>query len=169
MKYCQSCGSQVPEGTTFCPNCGAKMEAGATQNQQAQQPQQPQQPNPQYAGGRPQIQPKNIVTAVILSIVTCGIYGIIWFINLVDDVNRVCNDEDSNQSGGMVFLLTLVTCGIYGIIWFYKAGKRMFNAGNKYGMQFADNSVLYLVLELFGLGIVNYCLIQSDLNKFSGQ
>ena len=88
---------------------------------------------------------------------------------MVDDVNRVCNDEKSNQSGGTVFLLTLVTCGIYGIIWFYNAGGRMYRAGQKYGMNISDNGVLYLILTIVGLGIVNYCLLQSDLNRFSNQ
>ena len=167
MKYCQSCGAQIPDGTTFCPSCGAKADGGVNPNQPNPQP-QPQQ-NFQNAGGRPQVNPKNIVTAIILSIVTCGIYGIIWYINLVDDVNRVCNDGDSNQSGGMVFLLTLITCGIYGIVWFYKAGKRMNAAGARYGMQIADNSVLYLVLALFGLTLIDYILVQGDLNQFAGQ
>ena len=43
----------------------------------------------------------------------------------------------------------------------------MQKAGQRYGKPIENNSVLYLVLSLFGLGIVNYCLIQSDLNKLS--
>ena len=113
------------------------------------------------------IQERNIAVAIILSLVTCGIYVIIWFINLVNDVNRVANDEKSSQSGGVVFLLTLVTCGIYGIIWVYQAGKRMETAGNKYGVQIADNSVLYLILSLVGFQFIDYALIQSDLNKIA--
>lgn len=34
-------------------------------------------------------------------------------------------------------------------------------------MNASDNSVLYLILAVLGLGIVNYCLIQSDLNDFA--
>ena len=116
---------------------------------------------------RPVVKNRSIVTAILLSIVTCGIYGIVWYISMVDEVNRVCNDEFSDKSGGLVFLLTLITCGIYGWIWFYKAGQRMSNVGSKYGMQIADNSILYLVLAILGLTIVDYCLLQSDLNKFS--
>ena len=86
---------------------------------------------------------------------------------MVNDVNKVCNDEKSSQSGVIVFLLGLITCGIYSIIWFYNAGKRMNNAGNKYGIQISDNSILYLILSLLGFLIVNYCLLQVDLNKFS--
>ena len=33
------------------------------------------------------IQERNIVTCIILSIITCGIYGIYWEICLVNDLN----------------------------------------------------------------------------------
>lgn len=125
------------------------------------------QTNYSNAPQRPVVKNRGIAVAIILSLVTCGIYGIIWFISMVNDVNLISNDEKSDQSGGIVFLLTLVTCGIYGIIWFYNAAKRMETAGQKYGIQISDNSVIYIVLSLVGLGIVNYALLQSDLNKFS--
>ena len=151
MKNCPSCGSQVPNDVTFCPNCGTALNAQSNVTVENQ-------PNNQNNGGnagvRPVVENKNIGVAIILSIVTCGIYGIIWLINMVNDVNKVCNDDKSNQSGGTVFLLTLVTCGIYGMIWFYQAGKRMFEAGKKHGVQISDNSTLYLVLAIFGLSIV---------------
>ena len=67
----------------------------------------------------------------------------------------------------MAFLFTLLTCGIYSFYWAYKMGEKMQKAGQRYGKPIENNSVLYLVLSLFGLGIVNYCLIQSDLNKLS--
>lgn len=160
MQYCPNCGGQVPEGASNCPNCGSPVVAQAPVTPQA--PVQPSAPQ-----SRPTVTNRSIVVAILLSVITCGIYGIIWFISLVNDVNTVCNDEKSNQSGGIVFLLTLITCGIYGLIWFYQAGKRMNVAGSKYGFQIADNSILYLVLGLLGFSIVDYCLVQSDLNKFS--
>lgn len=46
-------------------------------------------------------------------------------------------------------------------------GKTLYTAGQKNGVEIADNSVIYLVLGLFGLGIVNYCIMQSDLNKLA--
>lgn len=107
---------------------------------------------------------KNIVINVILSIVTCGIYGIIWFISLTDDTKEFSNDE-SMQSGGLAFVLTLITCGIYGYYWAYKMGKNLGTARVNNGLTANDNSILYIVLQLFGLGIVNYCLMQNDLNE----
>lgn len=67
----------------------------------------------------------------------------------------------------MALVLTILTCGIYGFYWYYKVGKNIYKAGQMYGKDIADNSIIYLVLGLFGLGIVNYCLMQTDLNKFS--
>lgn len=40
MAYCNNCGSQIPNGSRFCPNCGAPMGGGYQQPQyQYQQPQ----------------------------------------------------------------------------------------------------------------------------------
>ena len=111
------------------------------------------------------IRERNLVTCVILSIITCGIYGIVWFIQMTDDVALASGDN--SMSGGMAFLLTLVTCGIYGYYCAYKMGKVVASAQERHGIQPNDNSVLYLVLQIIGLGIVNYCIIQSDLNQIA--
>lgn len=112
------------------------------------------------------IKKRDLVTSIILSIVTCGIYGIIWFIGLTDDAKAASNDE-SMQSGGVAFLLTLVTCGIYGFFWAYKMGKAINQARVNRGMPEDDKSTLYLILQIFGLGIVNYALMQNDLNEMA--
>ena len=156
MKYCPNCGNQLNGNETVCPKCGAKIGENVEVK-----------PEVVSNGARPKLVNRNAVTAIILSIVTCGIYGLIWMVNLVDDVNTLAQDEHSNQSGITVLLLTIVTCGIYGMIWFYQAGKRMEEVGKKYGVSIADNSIIYLVLLFFGLGIVDYYLLQTDLNKFA--
>ena len=154
MKYCSNCGKEVKGETNYCPNCGSSLQENAPK---------PKKPS----GSIPHLEKREIVTCVILSIVTCGIYGIIWLVNIINDINALAKDDKSNQSAGTVILLIIVTCGIYGYFYFYQAGKRLFNAGEMYNVPISDNSVLYLVLEIFGLGIVSYCLIQSDLNKFA--
>lgn len=108
---------------------------------------------------------REIVTSIIFSIITCGIYAIYWFITMSDDAAKV--NDDIDFSGVKSFLFTIITCGIYGIYWYYKMGKELYEAGSKHGITINDNSLLYLILGIFGFGIISYCLIQSDLNKFA--
>ncbi len=155
MNFCPKCGKELKEGQSFCDNCGTQTQGSVNVNIT----------NNVNTTGRISITNRSIVTCILLTIFTCGIYGIIWFISLTDDANAAA--EETGTSGGTAFLLTLITCGIYSIYWAYTMGKKMQTAGEKRGVSIADNSVLYLVLSIVGLGIVNYCLIQSDLNKFA--
>lgn len=104
---------------------------------------------------------------IVLSIITCGIYGIYWFVCMTNELNAAADDKTS-ASGGVAFLLTIVTCGIYGWYWMYKAGERVNKAKALRGVP-ADSSmgVIYLILALFGLSIVSYALIQNELNQMS--
>ena len=157
-KFCSNCGKELAENSTFCPNCGTQI--GGTN---------PNQNNSSNTNvNAPVLEYRDIAIAIILSIVTCGIYGIFWIISLTNDANKVA-DRPTDTSGGMVILLTIITCGIYGIYWNYKMGQKIYEAGQRYNKSIIDNSVLYLVLSLFGLAIVNYALMQSDLNKFSNK
>lgn len=106
---------------------------------------------------------KSIATCIILSIVTCGLYGIFWYITLTDDVGRL--SKDNRLSGGMCFLLTLVTCGLYGFYWAYLMGKAMFQIKSERNIAgTSDNSTIYIILQLFGLQIVTLALVQNDVN-----
>ena len=150
-KYCSQCGAKLEEGATSCSKC--EKESSKTNNVSVAN------------GPIGKIEKRDIVVAIILSFVTCGIYGIYWFICLTNDSNKASGDY--SVSGGLAFLLTLVTCGIYGWIWYYQMGKKMTQAGVNHGITIEDNSILYLILGLLGLGIVDYCLIQSDLNRIA--
>lgn len=109
------------------------------------------------------IQKRNIGLAIILSILTCGIYGVYWFVKLTDEANYL--SQDNSTSGGMALLFTIVTCGIYFFFWNYKMGKLIYQAQERAGRMPQDNSILYLVLAIFQLGIVSYCIMQSEINN----
>lgn len=114
------------------------------------------------------IQKKSIGLYIVLSIITCGIFGIYWFITLSNEVNNVSGHTQDGTSGGVAFLLTLVTCGIYGYYWAYKQGEKLAEAKAMRNMPAdSSSSIIYLILSLFGLGIVAYALMQNDLNKMA--
>ncbi|MBD9085341.1 DUF4234 domain-containing protein [bacterium] len=150
-KFCTNCGKELKEEAVFCEYCGSKVNDSIN--------------SINSSNNRPMISKRDVAMAIILSIITCGLYGIYWFIVMTDESNNVSDEKTS--SGGLAFLYTLVTCGIYRLYWNYKMGQKLYLAGKKYNLPISDNSVLYLILTIFGLDIVNYCLIQSDLNRFA--
>lgn len=112
------------------------------------------------------IERRNIVVCIILSFVTCGIYGIYWMVCLTNDVNTVSGDVNGT-SGGIAVLLTFVTCGIYGIYWAYKQGDKLDFTKNNRGIPSSNSGVLYLILQIFGFGIIGWALMQNELNKLA--
>lgn len=190
-KFCFKCGKELDDSAVFCSGCGANQQlnttsttddnvntntnndtATTTQQQSTQTTSNEQttyttntQPNTNgYT--RPLVENRSIALAIILSIITCGIYGLFWYAFMVDDANKVSGEYDST-SGGLTILYSLLTCGLYKIYWSYKVGKQLYNAGSNYGKDISDNSILYLILSLFGLSIISDALIQNDLNSFS--
>ena len=111
------------------------------------------------------IQKRSIPLCIILSVITCGIYALYWFVCITNDVNAVTNKSDT--SGGMALLLTIVTCGIYGIYWAYQIGKKLDEAAALHGKQQKDQAVLFLILNIIGLAIVTYAIVQSSLNEYA--
>ena len=109
---------------------------------------------------------KNIVTCILLTIITCGIYGLYWYYTLTEDTNKLSN-EPNPTSGGMAILLSIVTCGIYTYYWMYKKGEIIDNYYMSRGQQSPNNSVIYLVLTIVGFGIVSYGMLQNELNRMA--
>lgn len=109
---------------------------------------------------------KNIVTCIILSIVTCGIYGIYWLYCIISDINTISGDPDS-MSPIVVILLSYVTCGIYLFYWIYKAGALLDQKAVESGRASESRAILYLILTLCLCGIVAYALIQDSINKIA--
>lgn len=104
------------------------------------------------------IKKRNIVTAIILSIITCGIYMIYWAIMLAKEAVSV-NDSNDN---GLVEILLMIFLPFLG---FFLAEQKLAKGCAAKGIAHNDNSILYLILGLVGLGIVNFAMMQNDLNK----
>jgi hypothetical protein len=113
---------------------------------------------------------RSIPAVVLLSLLTCGIYSIYWLIATTNEIeSEIYTKGESCKSGGTVFLLSIVTCGIYLIYWYYKQGERIAALQKQVGISADSKGMLYLILSIFGLGIVSDILIQDDLNKYLTQ
>ncbi len=109
---------------------------------------------------------RSIGLCILFSIITCGIYALYWLYCLADGVNSL-EPEGKQTSPGMVLLFSIITCGIYTLYWYYRAGEKINRLHQRNNDPSGSLHILYLVLGIFGLGIVNYALIQSELNKIA--
>lgn len=112
------------------------------------------------------IKERNVVVSVLLSIITCGIYALYWYCTVTDDVDAIAQNPNK-RNGAVVILLTIVTCGIYGMYWWYQNGKMMEEANKQKGISGSSSAVLYLILSIFGLSMINFILVQLDINKYA--
>ena len=142
--FCPNCGNAVNPEAVFCVSCGVSLKKADNKKTE------------NLAG----IKKRSIVSCILLSIITCGIYGIYWFVCLTNEMNKASGNEN-DTNGGKAFLFTLVTCGIYEFYWAYKIGNKRDQLAGENG----SSGILYLVLAIFGLGIVAYCLAQDAINK----
>lgn len=102
---------------------------------------------------------RNIALCILFTIITCGIYGIYWFICMTNEMNETVPDDKYQTSGGMAFLFTIITCGIYGFYWNYCMGQKMDKEKD------GNNAILFLILSILGLGIINLCIMQGFINE----
>lgn len=109
---------------------------------------------------------RNIALSIVLSVVTCGLYSIYWFVALTDEINREKREYAGDLSGIVCFLLTLVTCNLFGIYWAYKIGEKLDVIKAERGIPTGrDSNILYLILELLGFNVIVLALAQNEMNK----
>ena len=108
---------------------------------------------------------RSVPVSVVLTVVTCGLYGIYWFVCLTNEVNEVT--EEPGTSGGVALLLCLITCGLYTIYWGYRMGDKLDASRYRHGVPSGSFPILFLVLNLFALDIITWAIIQNELNRYT--
>ena len=181
--FCPHCGTSLPDGSGFCTQCGTRIGAqGAAQQpgngygyQQQQQPQDygyspqpeftrqapypaPPAANPAPQGFGPINENRDLVTYILLTIVTCGIYGY-WFVyTMAQDANIACADDGEETPGLAVYiLLSIVTCGIYSYYWQYKLANRLQANGPRYGVTIPEGGSDVLIWYILGTFVCFIC------------
>ncbi|MFM2132819.1 MAG: hypothetical protein RL156_100 [Bacteroidota bacterium] len=106
-----------------------------------------------------------IVRAIILSIITCGIYGLIWQNRRFEIYNAWLGRY---QFSFWKWLgIGLVTCGIYFIYTEYIVARSLNEVQRRNGFEVETNyPLLFVILSITGLSIVAHCIEQSEINSW---
>ena len=101
---------------------------------------------------RPVKENRNIVTYLILSLLTYGIYGMFFHGRLAKDMNIMCAGDGRRTRGFWLFtLFSLLTLGIYSFVWFHKLGNRMFDYCMRNGIPCAVDGKKLVRLSVLGM------------------
>ncbi len=161
--FCEKCGEKLEDNVKFCPKCGAPVAESVdfvkavdnvldgAENEARSAIKEVS--NAVSGNGNSGALKENwgLLSYVLLSFITCGIYGLYTIYKLSNDINIACNGDGENTSGLVkTLILTIITCGIYGWIWYYKLGNRLANNASRYNLTFQENGTTVLLWMLFG-------------------
>ncbi len=105
---------------------------------------------------------KSVVSVIILSIVTCGIYGLIWYWNAINELYRAGGKSIGNLEPVIQFILLFFYVG--GIFFAINADDNLNEVKRQRGIPTSDNKTLYIILALL-FPIAMMALVQDEMNK----
>ena len=125
---------------------------------------------------------KSIFLFFLLSVLTLGIYTIIFWHKLGKSTNALCEgDGKKTMKYGFAFFLSVITFGIYGIIWKIQLAQRLKVNAERYELMIPEGGLivgLFSTLGLIALGaglpissfivIKNYNMIAEAYNAYNG-
>ena len=160
---CKKCGTNLPPRAKHCPECGAEVSFekkfsdmaddffNSAEDELTSAVEEVKDSfNGEKAGGKLK-DDRGLLSYILLTIITFGIYSYYFLYKIAKDVNVAC-EEDGEKTAGLVafILLSFVTCGIYTWVWYYKLGNRLAENAPRYGMHFQENGTTVLLWLLFG-------------------
>ena len=97
------------------------------------------------------IKQRSLAKLIILTFLTCGIYGIFFWWGYIRDINEVCIcDGKKSPNYLVVMLLSSLTCGLYYLIWLNRQGERLKDMAPTYGLDFKEGGGNVLLYHLLG-------------------
>lgn len=120
-------------------------------------------PKPMYNPSAPPGTVKNIAVAIVLTLITCGLYGLVWQYRQIEAVNHFLGRKEFDF--WMWLILSLITCGIFAMYYEYKMADALNDIKERLGRRFDGNlPFICLLLSIFGLGLVSLAIQQNEIN-----
>ena len=104
---------------------------------------------------------RGLLKYILLSMITCGIYGLICFGNMTDDLNTIASRYDNKRTMNfylLIFLVAPFTLGIGAIVWQHKMCARMGNELQRRGINYSFGAGTF-----WGWGVLGALILVGPL------
>jgi len=109
---------------------------------------------------------RDVVKYILLSIVTCGLWGMVWVYQVGTDIATLRGDD--KPSVVLDLVLTFVSCGLWGFVCAYRWPEYLNEELGRRGRSVDSNlPAMSLLMAFFGLHVVGLVLMQESLNKLA--
>lgn len=115
---------------------------------------------PVYANTPPVMQLKtnrDLLKVILLSIITAGIYSIVFYTFVGDDINTIASRYDGKKTMHfciLIFLITPITAGIGALVWQHRLSNRIGAELMRRGINYNFNASTFWGWGFFGSLIV---------------
>lgn len=121
---CYNCGTELTDDAQYCDVCGA-----AVSNQEISENVEELQSGAcvNYAPALQLPTGRGLLKMIFLSIITLGIYGIVIWCRISDEINIVASRSDGKRTMNYLGMMMLnsITFGIFGFVWNHKFANRI--------------------------------------------
>lgn len=96
---------------------------------------------------------RSFIKVLLLSLITFGIYALVCFGGITDDVNLVCSRYDNKKTMNyylLVFIVTPLTLGIASIVWMHKICGRIGDELKRRGVNYSFSSADFWLWNVLG-------------------
>lgn len=100
---------------------------------------------------------RSMVKTILLSIITCGIYGIVFYSSLSENINQIASRRDGKKTMHyclLFFLIAPITCEIGAIVWFHKISQRIGDEARARGIATDFGAATYWLWNVLGSLII---------------
>ena len=108
---------------------------------------------------------RSIASVIILTIVTCGIYGLYWVYDTMHGL-ELTSGKESGVNAMACLLLCIFVAPVGYILFGLGANEQLNMIKEQRGIPTEDNQVMYMILGFF-LPIVLIPLVQDEINKLT--
>lgn len=107
---------------------------------------------------------------IVLSIVTCGVYYLIWIYGTSKELKEALNDQEIKP--GIDVLLSILTCTLWAVYVHYRNAQKVHAGLLSRDPTAKDQSDMILAMHLVGIfvgatGLISMYMLQEELNKLA--